>query len=76
MDYTNFFISVGSNYDDLRKDSKIKALETIFVKDRMAGKTLKTSMYFFSETTYEKELEFNNRERYYKKAEKIGRDTI
>ena len=76
LDYTNFLISVGSNYDDLRKDSKIKALETIFVKDRMAGKTLKTSMYFLSETTYEKELEFNNRERYYKKAEKIGRDTI
>ena len=39
---TNFLISAGSSYEELKKDGKLDALETIFIKDRMAGKTKKT----------------------------------
>ena len=46
MVHTNFLISAGSNYDDLEKDGKIKAFETIFVKDRLAGKTKDASSIF------------------------------
>ena len=31
MIHTNFLISAGSNYDDLEKDGKVNALETIFI---------------------------------------------
>lgn len=75
MDVTNFLISAGSNYEDLKNDGKIKALETIFIKDRMAGKTKKTNIYIFDETTYHKELILNNRENYKLKSEKIGKNT-
>ena len=46
MVHTNFLISAGSSYDDLEKDGKINALETIFIKDKLAGKTKDVSMYF------------------------------
>ncbi|WP_067039798.1 NAD(P)H-dependent oxidoreductase [Methanobrevibacter sp. YE315] len=75
MDVTNFLISAGSSYEDLKNDGKIKALETIFIKDRMAGKTKKTNIHIFDETTYHKELILNNRENYKLKAEKIGKNT-
>nr|WP_303372525.1 NAD(P)H-dependent oxidoreductase [Methanobrevibacter sp.] len=55
MGETNFLISAGSNYDELKQDGKLKALKTIFIEDRMAGKTEKTNMYIFDETTYHKE---------------------
>lgn len=42
----------------------------------MAGKTEKTKMYLFDETTYHKELILKNRENYRLKAEKIGKNTI
>ena len=38
---TNFLISAGSNYEELKHDGKLKALNTIFIEDRMAGKTEK-----------------------------------
>lgn len=76
MKETNFLISAGSNFNDLKKDGKIKALETIFIRDRMAGKTLKSNMYFFTETTYHKEKIQNNKKRYVDLAQKIGRRTI
>ena len=70
MDETNFLISAGSSYETLKEDGKIKALETIFIKDCMAGKTKKTNIYIFDETTYHKELILNNRENYKLKSEK------
>lgn len=76
MEETNFLISAGSSYDDLKRDGKIKALETLFLKDRMSGKTEKSRMYFFCETTHAKEMKLNNRERYSKTAYKIGFNTI
>ncbi|RAP51699.1 MAG: hypothetical protein BZ138_04640 [Methanosphaera sp. rholeuAM270] len=72
---TNFLITTGSSFEDLRRDGKIKALEVLFIQDRMAGKSKKNSMYFFSETTYEKEKILHNKERYAKQAEYIGRKT-
>lgn len=75
MDETNFLISAGSSYETLKGDGKIKALETIFINDRMAGKTERTNMYFFTETAYVKEKELNNEEKHMKRAEKIGKDT-
>lgn len=75
MDVTNFLISAGSSYEDLKNDGKIKALETIFIKDRMAGKTKKTNIYIFDETTHHKELLLDNRENYKLKSEKIGKNT-
>lgn len=74
-DETNFLISAGSSYETLNDDGKIKALETIFIKDRMAGKTERTNMYFFTETAYVKEKELNNEEKHMKRAEKIGKET-
>ena len=50
MSEVNFLISAGSGFEDLKKDGNVKALETIFVKDRLAGKTLKSGLYFFTET--------------------------
>ena len=76
MKETNFLISAGSNYDELNHDGKLKALKTIFVEDRMAGKTEKTNMHIFDETTYHKELILNNRKNYALKAKKIGKNTI
>ena len=52
MVHTNFLISAGSSYDDLEKDGKINALETIFIKDKLAGKTKKTNTYIFSVKIY------------------------
>ena len=75
MDETNLLISAGSSYESLKDDGKIKALETIFIKDRMAGKTERTNMYFFTETAYVKEKELNNEEKHMKRAEKIGKET-
>ena len=75
MDETNFLISAGSSYETLKEDGKIKALETIFINDRMAGKTERTNMYFFTETAYVKEKELNNEEKHIKRAEKIGKET-
>ncbi len=74
-DVTNLLISAGSSYEDLKNDGKIKSLETIFIKDRMAGKTKKTNIYIFDETTYHKERILNNRENYKLKSEKIGKNT-
>lgn len=76
MKETNFLISAGSNYEELKQDGKLKALKTIFIEDRMAGKTEKTNMYIFDETTYHKELILKNRENYGLKARKIGKNTI
>lgn len=76
MREVNFLISAGSGFEDLKKDGKVKALETIFVKDRLAGKTEKSRLYFFTETTFKKEKELNNRQKYVKYAQKIGRNTI
>ena len=76
MEETNFLISAGSSYDTLKEDGKVESLETIFVKDRMAGKTKRTNMYFFTETTYIKEKELNKVQKHIKKAERIGKDTI
>jgi putative NADPH-quinone reductase len=56
MKETNFLISAGSNYEELKQDGKIKALKTIFIENRMAGKTEKTNMYIFDQTTHHKEL--------------------
>lgn len=72
---TNFLISTGSSFEDLKRDGKVEALKTIFIKDRIAGKSIKNRMYFFSETTYEKELMLHNKRRYAKKARCIGRKT-
>lgn len=44
----------GSNYEELNQDGKLKALKTIFIDDWMVGKTEKTNMYIFDETTYHK----------------------
>ncbi len=76
MKQTNFLISAGSGYEDLERDGKIKALETVFVKDRMSQKTEKCKMYFFCETTYNKEILLNNRRKYSKMAYEIGKNTI
>ena len=76
MIHTNFLISAGSNYDDLKKDGKVNALETIFIKDRLAGKTKDASMYFFEKTTYLKEKELHNRENYFNLAKNIAKETI
>lgn len=73
---TNFLITTGSSFDDLKRDGKISALKTIFVDDRLAGKSLKNRMYFFSETSYEKEKRLHNKQRYAKKARSIGRKTV
>lgn len=75
MKETNFLISAGSNYEELKQDGKLKALKTIFIEDRMAGKTEKTNMYIFDETTYHKELILKNRENYGLKAKEIGKNT-
>lgn len=75
MDETNFIITTGSSFDDLKEDGKIDALKTIFVDDRLADKSKKFNMYFFSETSYEKDSELKNKKRYVKKARGIGRKT-
>lgn len=72
MDKVNFLISTGSGYETLKEDGKVDALETIFIKDRLAGKTKEAKMYFFTETTYMKEKKLNKVEEHIKKAEKIG----
>lgn len=51
MKETNFLISAGSNYEELKQGGKLKALKTIFIEDRMAGKTEKTNMHIFDEIT-------------------------
>lgn len=76
MIHTNFLISAGSNYDDLEKDGKVNALETIFIKDRLAGKTKDATMYFFEKTTYLKEKELHNRKNYFNLAKNIAKETI
>lgn len=76
MGETNFLISAGSSYETLKDDGKVEALETIFVKDRMAGKTKRTNMYFFTETTHIKEKELKKEEKHIRKAERIGKNTI
>jgi len=40
----------------------------MFIEDRMAGKTEKTNMHIFDETTYHKEIILKNRENYRLKA--------
>lgn len=72
---TNFLITTGSSYKDLKDDKKIDALKTIFIEDRMAGKSEKNRMYFFSETSYEKEKIKHNKQKYAEKARLIGRKT-
>ena len=42
----------------------------------MAGKTEKTNMYIFDETTYHKELILKNRKNYALKAKKIGKAVL
>ena len=76
LEETNFLISAGSNYEELKNDGKLKALKTIFIEDRMAGKTKKTNMYIFDETTYHKEIILKDRENYRLKAKKIGENAI
>ena len=75
MKETNFLISAGSNYEELKQDGKLKALKTIFIEDRMAGKTEKTNRYIFDETTYHKEIILKSRKNYLLKA-KIGNNTV
>lgn len=75
MEETNFLISAGSGYETLKEDGKVESLEVIFIKDRMAGKTKRSNMYFFTETTYVKEKELNKLQEHIRKAERIGRDT-
>lgn len=74
MEKTNFLISVGSSYETLDEDGKINALKTIFIRDRLAGKTKTAKMYFFTETTYVKEKELNKLQSHIEKAEEIGQD--
>ena len=74
MEKTNFLISAGSSYETLKEDGKVEALKTIFIKDRLAGKTKTTQMYFFTQTTYVKEKELKKRGEHIKKAEKIGQE--
>ena len=76
MKETKFLISAGNNYEELKQDGKLEALKTIFIEDRMDGKTEKTNMYIFDETTYHKELILKNRKNYGLKARKIGKNTI
>lgn len=76
MKQTNFLISVGSSYNDLERDGKISSLKTIFERDRMNGKSEETKMYFFNQTTHEKEKILNNRQKYFDRAKEIGRNTI
>jgi putative NADPH-quinone reductase len=45
MKETNFLTSAGSNYEELKQDGKLKALKTIFIEDRMAGKTEKMRLF-------------------------------
>lgn len=76
MKQTNFLISAGSSYNDLERDGKISSLKTIFEMDRMNGKSEKTKMYFFDQTTHDKEKILNNRQKYFDRAKEIGRNTI
>ena len=71
-----FSVIYYSNYEELKRDGKLKSLKTIFIEDRMDGKTEKTNMYIFDKTTYHKELILKNRKYYRLKARKIGKDTI
>lgn len=76
MKETNFLISAGSSFKDLKRDGKVKALETILIKDRMSEKSERCRMYFFCETTYTKEILLNNRKKYSKVAYNLGKNTI
>lgn len=71
----NFLIVTGSSYEDLLKDGKIDALRTVFVDDRIADKADQTRMYFFPNTAAHKRERVLNRERYIRRAQKIGRLT-
>ena len=68
----NFLIVTGSSYDDLLNDGKIDALKTIFVNDRIADKSERTKMYFFSSTAVHKKERLLNKQRYIQRAKKIG----
>jgi NAD(P)H dehydrogenase (quinone) len=68
----NFLIITGSSYEDLLNDGKIEALKTIFIKDRIADKSQRTRMYFFSNTAVHKKERLSNKEKYIQRARKIG----
>ena len=57
-------------------DEYILDIETIFIKDRLAGKTKDATMYFFEKTTYLKEKELHNRKNYFNLAKNIAKETI
>ena len=71
----NFLIITGSDYDDLLKDGKIDALKKIFVEDRISDKSESIKMYFFSNTAPHKKERSLNKDKYIRKAKKIGRMT-
>ena len=73
---TNFLISAGSDYASLKDDGKIDVLKKVFIEDRMSDKTEKAKMYFFTQTTYEKEKKYNNREKYFNMAKRIAKRTV
>ena len=79
----SLFLGVESNligikvtHEDFKNDGKVKALETIFIKDRLFGKTDNAQMYFFDKTTYHKEKLLQNKQRYYQLAVDIAKKTI
>lgn len=73
---TNFLISAGSDYATLKDDGKIDSLKKVFIEDRMSEKTEKAKMYFFTQTTYEKEKKYNNKEKYFNLAKDIAKKNV
>lgn len=71
----NFIIITGSGFHDLKSDGKIDALKTIFIEDRLNGKSEKFRMFFFTDTSPEKEERYINKLNYLKKAKIIGRSS-
>ena len=71
----NLIIITGSGFNDLKSDGKIDALKTIFIDDRFKGKSEKFRMFFFTDTSPEKEERSYNKLNYLKKAKIIGRSS-
>lgn len=70
----NFLIVAGSGFDDLKRDGKIDALNTMFINDRIGKKSRETKMYFFTDAAVHK-ITDKTIEKYVKQAEKIGKLT-
>ncbi|WP_069593099.1 NAD(P)H-dependent oxidoreductase [Methanosphaera sp. WGK6] len=67
----NFLIITGSNYEDLKADGKIDALETIFKTDRINNKAKKTEFTYFSSASHDK-LDKTRENKYIKQAYELG----